>query len=86
MTLYVEYRMRVHVFGNCPSPAVATYVLRKAIEKGDKNVRDFVERNFYVEDGLISASTADEAIELVKKTQQELEEEPLDYKRSNLTA
>lgn len=74
------------MFGNCPSPAVATYVPRKAIENGDKNVRDFVERNFYVEDGLISASTADEAIELVKKTQQELEEEPLDYKRSNLTA
>lgn len=86
MTLYVEYRMRVHVFGNCPSPAVDTYVLRKANENGERNVRDYVERNFYVEDGLISASTADGAIELVKKTQQELEEEPLDYKRSNLTA
>lgn len=56
---------------------------------GDKivqYVRDFVERNFYVDDRLISVSTADDAIELVKKTQQELKEEPLDYTRSNLTA
>ena len=28
----VEYRMWVHVFGNSPSPAVATYGLRKCAE------------------------------------------------------
>ena len=28
----VEYRMLKHVFGNSPSPAVATYGLRKAID------------------------------------------------------
>ena len=27
------YRMKVHVFGNRPSPAVATYGLRKTVEK-----------------------------------------------------
>ncbi|CAE1295029.1 unnamed protein product [Acanthosepion pharaonis] len=27
----VEYRMKVHVFGNSPSPAVATYCLRKSV-------------------------------------------------------
>lgn len=32
----VEYRMRVHVFGNSPSPTVATYCLRRAAEKGEK--------------------------------------------------
>lgn len=30
----VEYRMKVHVFGNSPSPAVAIYCLRQAAEKG----------------------------------------------------
>jgi hypothetical protein len=28
----IEYRMRVHVFGNCPSPAVATLGLRKTAQ------------------------------------------------------
>lgn len=57
------------------SPAVATYGLREAVKNGDKDVREFVELNFYVDDGLISVSTADEAIELVKKTQPELKEQ-----------
>ncbi|XP_062592880.1 uncharacterized protein LOC134254337 [Saccostrea cucullata] len=71
----IDYRMRVHVFGNTPSTAVATYGLRKAVVNSDKDVRDFVERNFYVDDGLVSVSTTDEAIELVKKTQQVLKEQ-----------
>lgn len=57
----IECRMRVHVFGNTPSPAVDTYGLREAVKNGDKDVREFVERNFYVDNGLISVSTADEA-------------------------
>lgn len=68
----IEYCMRVHVFGNAPSPVVAAYGLREAVRNGNKDVRDFVERNFYVDDGLISISTADEALQLVKKTQQQL--------------
>lgn len=31
----IEYRMRVHVFGNSPSPAVAIYGLRRAAQEGD---------------------------------------------------
>lgn len=30
-----EYRMRVHVFGNSPSPAVAIFGLRRAAQKGE---------------------------------------------------
>ncbi|XP_061191733.1 uncharacterized protein LOC133199970 [Saccostrea echinata] len=71
----IDYRMRVHVFGNTPSPAVATYGLRKAVKNSDKDVRDFVERNFYVDDGLVSVPTTEEAIELVKKTQQVLKDQ-----------
>lgn len=52
--------MTVHVFGNSPSPAVATYGLRKAAEQGEhehgKDVKDFVYRNVYVDDGLISVA------------------------------
>ncbi|KAI4824172.1 hypothetical protein KUCAC02_012708 [Chaenocephalus aceratus] len=52
----VEYRMRVHVFGNSPSPAVANYALRKASkdqEGSDFQSKHLVERHFYVDDGLI---------------------------------
>lgn len=54
----IEYRMRVHVFGNSPSPAVATLGLRKAAEtavtKNGDHVTKFVRDNFYVDDGLTS--------------------------------
>lgn len=30
-----EYRMRVHVFGNSPSPVVAIYGLRRAAQEGE---------------------------------------------------
>ncbi|KAL1249420.1 hypothetical protein QQF64_020425 [Cirrhinus molitorella] len=32
----VDYRMRVHVFGNSPSPAVAIYGLRKVAQEGKR--------------------------------------------------
>ncbi|KAF7642400.1 hypothetical protein LDENG_00258540 [Lucifuga dentata] len=71
-----EYRMRVHVFGNSPSPAVAIYGLRRAAQEGEKKYgsdsRHFVERHFYVDDGLISLLTEDEAINLLKRTQASL--------------
>ena len=60
----IEYRMCVHVFGNTPSPAVATYMygLRKTVEHSDHDVKNYVTRNFYVDDGLMSVPTSDEAI------------------------
>ncbi|XP_069104772.1 uncharacterized protein [Argopecten irradians] len=72
----VEYRMCVHVFGNTPSPAVATYGLRRtACENADNfgyNMKEFVEQDFYVGDGLMSLPSAPEAIDLMKRTQQAL--------------
>ncbi|XP_060596551.1 uncharacterized protein LOC132750565 [Ruditapes philippinarum] len=64
-----EYRMCVHVFGNSASPAVATYGLRKAVQTADEDVKQFVQRDFYVDDALTSRPTSREAIELLKKTQ-----------------
>ncbi len=52
----LEYQMRVHVFGNSLSPAVAIYGLRRAALTGEQDygpeARHFVERNFYVDDAL----------------------------------
>ena len=70
----VEYRMRVHVFGNCASPAVATYCLRKAVEKADEDVQNVVNQNFYVDDALTSQPSACQATDLLKRTQAALKE------------
>ncbi|KAL2089355.1 hypothetical protein ACEWY4_014043 [Coilia grayii] len=77
----IEYRMKVHVFGNRPSPAVATYGLRRAAQECEKEygnaARRFIERNFYVDDGLISLPTEAEAIHLLQTTQALLSESNL---------
>ena len=67
-----EFRMTVHLFGNGPSPAVATYGLRRTVDDGgehDPGVKEFVQRNFYVDDGLVSKPTAEEVVTLVRNTQ-----------------
>ncbi|XP_048868217.1 uncharacterized protein LOC125740722 isoform X1 [Brienomyrus brachyistius] len=68
-----EYRMKVHVFGNSPSSAVAIYCLRRAAQAGEKefgqDVRQFVEQDFYMDDGLKSLATPEMAISLLKRTQ-----------------
>ena len=65
--------MTVHLFGNGPSPAVATFGLRRTAYDGEeefgKATQDFIHRNFYVDDGLASRPTAEEAVELIKNTQ-----------------
>ena len=68
---FIEYRMTVHLFGNGPSPALATYGVRRTVEKGEElepGVKEFVERNFYVDDGLVSKPIAEETIKLVRDT------------------
>ena len=69
----IEYRMNVHLFGNGPSPAVATFGLRKTASDGEeefgKAAMNFVHCNFYVDDGLTSLPTAAQAIDLVTTTQ-----------------
>ena len=68
----IEYEMTVHLFGNGRSPAVTTWGLRRTVEDGegfDPGVKEFVKRNFYVDDGLVSKPTAEETIKLVRATQ-----------------
>ena len=61
--------MTVHVFGNSPSPAVATYGIRKSVEEADQDVQELIGRNFYVDDGLVSCSSAPMAVDLIQRTQ-----------------
>ena len=75
----IEYRMCVHVFGNSPSPAVATYGLRRCVQSPSgpdaEAVCNYVLNNFYVDDGLASFSTASEAIRVLQETQETLHQE-----------
>lgn len=72
-----EYRMCVHVFGNSPSPAIATYGLQLSAKEGEQtygsDMRQFVEQDFYVDDGLTSLPSVAEAVNLVKRTQAALQ-------------
>ncbi|XP_072140810.1 uncharacterized protein [Dermacentor andersoni] len=72
----VEYRMKLHVFGNSPSPAVATYGLRRTARDGEEelgsDVRQVIERDFYVDDGLKPLYNDKDSISLIRHTQQML--------------
>ena len=72
----VDYRMRVHVFGNSPSPAVAIHCLHQSVQgEGfhvDPDVKHFVMRDFYVDDGLKSMPAVEAAVDLLKRTQDTL--------------
>ncbi|KAK3108403.1 hypothetical protein FSP39_007296 [Pinctada imbricata] len=73
----IDYRMCVHIFGNSSSPAIATFGLRKSVEDADSDVKDFVSRNFYVDDGLISVPSINEGVSLITRTQDKLQESGL---------
>lgn len=65
----IEYRMKVHVFANSPSLAVAIYCMRQAAQKGEQehgsDARQFIEGQFYVDNGLTSVATPQEAGDLL---------------------
>ncbi len=65
----IDYRMKVHLFGNTSFPAFATLGLRKTAIEGQhvygQDAKEFVDKNFYVDDRLISLPTSGQAINLV---------------------
>lgn len=68
------YRMTVHLFGAASSPGCANYGLKHIAAQGqgrfiEASIR-FDERNFYVDDGLTSVSSEDEAIQLIDEARQ----------------
>ncbi|XP_019211648.1 uncharacterized protein LOC109200512 [Oreochromis niloticus] len=68
------YRMRVHLFGAASSPACANFGLKYIAAQGQGKFSEatirFIERNFYVDDGLISFHSEEEAIRLVKEAKE----------------
>ncbi len=67
----IEYQMKVHLFGNTSSPAVAAFSLRKTaqeVAQFGSDDRESVERDFYVDDGLKSLSRSAESIDLLQRT------------------
>ncbi|KAJ8391740.1 hypothetical protein AAFF_G00086900 [Aldrovandia affinis] len=63
-----EYRMRVHIFGAASSPGCANYGMKYlACEygKGYPMAASFVRKHFYVDDGLISVDSVNEAVQLI---------------------
>ncbi|CAI5694728.1 unnamed protein product [Oreochromis niloticus] len=68
------YRMRVHLFGAASSPACANFGLKYIAAQGQGKFSEatirFTERNFYVDNGLISFHSEEEAIRLVKEAKE----------------
>ncbi len=72
-TAPLEYRMKVHLFGAASSPGCANFGLKFLAESHKDELPEaakFIQRNFYVDDGLQSCKEEKEAISLVKQTQE----------------
>ncbi|XP_028413601.1 uncharacterized protein LOC114536441 [Dendronephthya gigantea] len=69
----VTYRMKVHLFGAVSSPGCANFGLRKTAQDGEsefgEEVANFVRNDFYVDDGLKSVKTIEDAVNLITKSQ-----------------
>ena len=71
----VAFKAKVHIFGNCSSPAIAILGLRKADEslKCDTDCKTinelayrYVTQGFSADDGLGCARSVDEAVSILK--------------------
>lgn len=66
--------MKVHLFGAASSPGCANYGLKHITTEGQGRFSDntikFIQRNFYVDDGLSSVESISQAIQLVKEARE----------------
>ncbi|XP_078347357.1 uncharacterized protein LOC144632559 [Oculina patagonica] len=69
-----EYRMTVHLFGATSSPGCANFALKSTANDFEKEfgttAADFLRNDFYVDDGLKSVSSVEEAVKLVTDVKQ----------------
>ena len=66
----VDYRMKVHLFGAASSPGCANYGLKhlaKEYKDDFPMASRFLARNFYVDDGITSLPSSEEAIHLTRE-------------------
>ena len=70
----VPFTANVHVFGHTSSPSVATFGLRYASSQDNEperaKARHFINRHFYVDDGLSSEASVNDAIATLKGARQ----------------
>lgn len=68
------FRMKVHLFGAASSPGCANFGLKHLATEGqdrfNQSTVKFIQRNFYVDDGLVSVRSDAEAIELIKEARE----------------
>lgn len=66
------YRMKVHLFGAASSPGCSNFGLKHLASQGHGRFSEesikFIQRSFYVDDGLISVKSPAEAIHLVEES------------------
>ncbi len=69
-----DYRMTVHLFGAKSSPACVNFALKSTADWFDGDfgceAGDFIREDFYVDDGLKSVASKQEAIDLITSSQQ----------------
>ena len=67
-----HFRMTAHIFGATSSPSCANFGLKQIVKDHGKQfssgASEFIDRGFYVDDGLKSVSSEKEALTLVKDT------------------
>ncbi|XP_072175534.1 uncharacterized protein [Diadema setosum] len=65
--------MKVHLFGAASSPGCANFGLKRAADDGEKefgkDAADYIRKEFYVDDGLKSVPTIEDAVSLLKSAQ-----------------
>lgn len=65
----IEFRMTVHLFGTTSSPGCATFSLKSSADDNEAELgaehANFMHREFYVDDGLRSVASVQEAITLI---------------------
>ena len=70
----LEFRMTIHLFGATSSPGCANYALKAAADDNEIELgsapANFIRREFYVDDGLKSVASVEEAVTLIKDTKE----------------
>ena len=65
-----EFRMTVHLFGATSSPGCANYALKASANDNEAELgsapANFIRKEFYVDDGLKSVASVEEAVTLIK--------------------
>ena len=69
----VPYRYKSHPFGLSSSPGVANFALQlcahRPMPRGFLLAQDYLKKSFYVDDGLASADSVDQGIEILRNAQ-----------------